>query len=260
MTPQIEPSLRAQDLDFAFGQRKVLHDVHLELYPGEVLAIVGESGSGKSTLLRLLHGDLRPSRGVVEADDGHGRRCDLAELRQQELRQLQRSRWALMTQNSRDSLRMQHSAGANIIERRLAQGERSYARLRAEAKDWLARVEIDPDRIDDTPQQFSGGMLQRLQLARVLISRPSILLLDEPTSGLDLSVQAAVLDLIRKLVQSSAMAVALVTHDLGVARLLAQRLIILQGGRVVEAGLVDQVLEDPQHPYSQLLVASVLTL
>jgi len=252
------PALQARQLHFSYAGRAVLHGIDLDLYPGEVLAIVGESGSGKSTLLRLLYGALAPNSGEIVAVDERGLQHSLRELSQQNLRALQRSSWALVTQNPRDALRMQHSAGANIIERRLAQGERSYDRLRAEAQDWLRRVEIDPARIDDTPEQFSGGMQQRLQLARVLISRPQILFLDEPTSGLDLSVQAAVLDLIRRLVQSSRMAVALVTHDLGVARLLAQRLLILQDGRVVESGLVDQVLEDPQQPYSQLLASAVL--
>ena len=123
---------------------------------------------------------------------------------------------------------------------------------------WLAEVEIDAGRIDDLPRVFSGGMLQRLQIARTLVTHPRLIFMDEPTGGLDVSVQARLLDLIRSLVARLGIAVVLVTHDIAVARLLAQRIMVMQRGRVVEAGLTDQVLDDPQHPYTQLLVSSVL--
>ncbi|MBI3516575.1 MAG: ATP-binding cassette domain-containing protein, partial [Proteobacteria bacterium] len=128
------------------------------------------------------------------------------------------------------------------------------------ALDWLTRVEIDPARIDDMPATFSGGMQQRLQIARNLVSDPRIVLMDEPTGGLDVSVQARLLDLLRDLVAEIGVSVVLVTHDLGVARLLAHRLLVMQHGRVIESGLTDQVLDDPHHAYTQLLVSSVLQL
>jgi putative phosphonate transport system ATP-binding protein len=140
----------------------------------------------------------------------------------------------------------------------MAQGRRHYGDIRAEAAAWLGRVEIDPARLDDLPRNFSGGMLQRLQIARTLVTHPRLVFMDEPTGGLDVSVQARLLDLIRSLVAGLGIAVVLVTHDLSVARLLAQRLMVMQRGRVVESGLTDQVLDDPQHPYTQLLVSSVL--
>ena len=150
------------------------------------------------------------------------------------------------------------SAGGNIGERLMAQGARHYGQIRAKALEWLAQVEIDTARVDDLPRAFSGGMLQRLQIARVLVTHPRLVFMDEPTGGLDVSVQARLLDLIRTLVARFGIAAVLVTHDIAVARLLAQRIMVMQRGRVVEAGLTDQVLDDPRHPYTQLLVSSVL--
>jgi putative phosphonate transport system ATP-binding protein len=150
------------------------------------------------------------------------------------------------------------SAGANIGERLMAQGVRNYQQLRGAGIDWLSQVEIDPLRIDDLPRTFSGGMQQRLQIARNLVSSPRLVFMDEPTGGLDVSVQARLLDLLRGLVRELDLAVVIVTHDLAVARLLADRLMVMRRSRVVETGLTDQILDDPQHPYSQLLVSSVL--
>ena len=153
---------------------------------------------------------------------------------------------------------MDVSAGANVGERLMALGERHYGRIRGEASDWLTRVEMDAGRIDESPRNFSGGMRQRLQIARNLVTRPRLVFMDEPTSGLDVSVQAKLLDLLRSLTRKYSLAAVIVTHDLAVARLLAHRLMVMKAGRVVETGLTDQVLDDPQHPYTQLLVSSVL--
>jgi putative phosphonate transport system ATP-binding protein len=150
------------------------------------------------------------------------------------------------------------SAGANIGERLMAVGARHYGEIRGQAADWMGRVEIDVERLDDRPTTYSGGMRQRLQIARNLVSNPRLVFMDEPTGGLDVSVQARILDLLRGLVEGLHLSVVLVTHDLGVARLLTHRLMVMQGGTVVEQGLTDQVLDDPQHPYTQMLVASIL--
>jgi putative phosphonate transport system ATP-binding protein len=169
-----------------------------------------------------------------------------------------RTDWAIIHQNPRDGLRFSVSAGANVGERLMAAGERHYGRIRGSATDWLERLEIGADRIDDLPSTFSGGMQQRLQIARNLVNGPRLVLMDEPTGGLDVSVQARLLDLLRSLVSELGLAAIVVTHDLAVARLLADRLMVMRGGEVVELGLADRVLDDPQHAYTQLLVSSVL--
>ena len=233
-------------------------DVGFDLWPGEVLGIVGESGSGKTTVLNCLSGRVAADGGQVTYVTASGVPVDMLGLDESARRRLLRSEWGVVHQHARDGLRMGVSAGANVGERLMALGARHYGRVRGQALDWLARVEIGQDRIDDLPETFSGGMLQRLQIARNLVTAPRLVLMDEPTGGLDVSVQARLLDLLRGLVEDLGLSAVIVTHDLAVARLLAHRLLVMRGGEVVEAGLTDQVLDDPQHPYAQLLVSSVL--
>jgi putative phosphonate transport system ATP-binding protein len=250
------PLLAAESLSKWYGLRAACRDVSFELWPGEVLGVVGESGSGKTTLLQLLSGRLTPCGGRVFYHDGDDV-VDVHAASEATRRGLARTQWGMVWQNPSDGLRLGASAGANIGERLMALGQRHYGNIRNTAVDWLRRVEIPEDRIDDPPAAFSGGMRQRLQIARNLVTAPRLVFMDEPTGGLDVSVQAKLLDLIRSLVARMNLAVVLVTHDLAVARLLAHRLMVMQGGRVVEQGLTDRVLDDPLHPYSQLLVSSV---
>jgi putative phosphonate transport system ATP-binding protein len=252
------PLLSARDVTKFYGARAGCRDVSFDLYPGEVLAIVGESGSGKTTLLRCLSGHVAASSGQVLYAMRDGRQMALDEMSEAERRLLMRTDWGFVHQDARDGLRMGVSAGANVGERMMAVGERHYGRIRATAADWLHRVEIPEDRMDDSPWSYSGGMRQRLQIARNLVTSPRLVFMDEPTGGLDVSVQARLLDLIRGLVKRLDLAAIVVTHDLAVARLLSSRMMVMQRGQVIEQGLTDQILEDPQAPYTQLLVSSVL--
>ena len=247
------PLLEAKGLTLRFGAIPALIDVAIDVAPGEVVAIVGESGSGKTTLLRVLSGMMAPDAGTVQW-------CgqDVLAMGEAARRRLMRTEWGYVHQNPRDGLRLAVSAGGNVGERLMAVGARHYGNIRAEALSWLAKVEIDATRIDDLPRTFSGGMQQRLQIARTLVTQPKLVFMDEPTGGLDVSVQARLLDLIRSLSRELGLSVLIVTHDIAAARLLADRILVMRRGRVVEQGLTDRVLDDPQHPYTQLLVSSVL--
>jgi len=248
-----QPLLAVNQLTHLYAPGKGFEQVSFDLWPGEVLGIVGESGSGKTTLLQSLSARLAPQQGSI-----HYQNRDLYQMSESDRRRLLRTEWGVVHQHPMDGLRSQVSAGGNIGERLMATGQRHYGDIRAEASRWLQAVEIDAGRIDDLPTTFSGGMQQRLQIARNLVTQPQLMFMDEPTGGLDVSVQARLLDLLRTLVRELNLAVVIVTHDLGVARLLAHRLLVMKQGRVVESGLTDRVLDDPHHPYTQLLVSSVL--
>jgi putative phosphonate transport system ATP-binding protein len=252
------PLLRVSGLSKYYGPIVGCQDISFELWPGEVMGVVGESGSGKTTLLNCLSAQLALSSGKVEYQSRDRQMVSIHDLEEARQRLLMRTEWGMVHQNPQDGLRMNVSGGANIGERLMATGARYYSQIREEARSWLEQVEVDISRMDHKPATYSGGMQQRLQIARNLVTHPRLVFMDEPTGGLDVSVQARLLDLIRGLVAAFNLSVVLVTHDLAVARLLAHRLMVMRRGQVVESGLTDQVLDDPQHPYSQLLVSSIL--
>ncbi|MBJ7221987.1 MULTISPECIES: phosphonate C-P lyase system protein PhnK [unclassified Brenneria] len=255
---QQQSLLSVRSLTHLYAPGKGFTDVDFQLYPGEVLGIVGESGSGKSTLLNALSGRLKPQQGQVLYLDKDNTELDVYGISENRRRQILRRDWGVVHQHALDGLRSRVSAGGNIGERLMAIGHRHYGYIRRQAEEWLESVEIPADRLDDFPTTFSGGMQQRLQIACNLVTSPRLIFMDEPTSGLDVSVQARLLDLLRNLVMEMGLAVIIVTHDLGVARLLTHRLMVMQQGRIVESGLTDRVLDDPLHPYTQLLTSSVL--
>jgi putative phosphonate transport system ATP-binding protein len=253
-----EALLKVQRLSKFYGGRIGCMNVSFDLWPGEVLAVVGESGSGKTTLLNCLSTRLQADSGMIQYRMRDNALRDVGRMSEAERRFLMRTDWGFVHQNPADGLRMAVSAGANVGERLMAVGERHYGNIRATATDWLSRVEINEDRIDDQPRAFSGGMRQRLQIARNLVTSPRLVFMDEPTGGLDVSVQARLLDLLRGLVQDLHLSVIIVTHDLAVARLISHRMMVMKDGLVIEQGLTDRVLDDPREPYTQLLVSSIL--
>jgi putative phosphonate transport system ATP-binding protein len=253
------PLIRAVGLSKRFGRVQAVRDVDLAVYPGEVLGIVGESGSGKSTVMRLLNLETRADAGEYTLDlDGLRERGNLFALDRFAQREVRTYHIGIVYQNPYLGLRMRYTSSGNVAERLLITGERSFDALRAAARESLSASEFPLDRMDDPPAALSGGMQQRVQLAKAIALSPAVLLLDEPTTGLDVSIQATVLDTLKRLQRERRMAMVLVSHDLGVIRTLADRVMVMRGGEVVEVGLTDQVLEDPQDAYTQQLVHAKL--
>ncbi len=232
--------------------------VDIELYEGEILGIVGESGSGKSTLMKSLYFDFPVTEGDGFIQGYKNGESNIFEESLQQKKFIKNNVMGMVYQNPMLGLRMEFSAAGNISEKLIAAGHRDFSKMTARAEELLKAVEILPQRMKEPPKNFSGGMQQRVQISKALANNPKILLLDEVTTGLDLSVQAKVLDLIRKIRQEFNVSVLLVSHDLSVIRMLADRTIVMLDGEVIERGLTDQILDDPQHPYTQQLVHSLL--
>lgn len=238
--------------------------INFTLKQGEVLGIVGESGSGKSTLMQIVNLSLPADDGEVWYQECDKQRhfplepVNLLTLDKYTRRVFRNQRLGIVYQRPELGLNMQFSVGGNVAEKLLLANWHNIGRIRARTTELMQLTELPPGRIDDDPHTFSGGMLQRVQISKALSSNPAVLLLDEVTSGLDLSVQARVLDLIKRLQWELKMTMLLVSHDLGVIKQLASRTLVMKNGWVVESGLTDQILEDPQHPYTQLLVSSAL--
>ncbi|WP_294927749.1 ATP-binding cassette domain-containing protein [uncultured Paracoccus sp.] len=253
-----QPLLRMEGIRRRFGEVEALGGVDAAVYPGEVLGIVGESGSGKSSLLRMMNLEDTPDAGSyhLAIPDHAGR--NLFDLDRYQRRMLCARRIGIVYQNPHLGLLMGNSSSGNVAERLLIAGERSFATLRDKARAALDASEFPLPRMDAPPAQLSGGMQQRVQLAKAIALEPTLLLLDEPTTGLDVSVQALVLDTLKRLQQERRITMVLVSHDLGVIRTMADRVMVMRRGLVVEQGLVDQVFQDPQHPYTQQLVHAKL--
>lgn len=232
-----------------------VHDVSFEVGPQEVLGVVGESGSGKTTLLRALHLDVAPQSGTMQVS-GVGELLQSAHNHGE----LRRSTVVMVHQNAvAAGLYPRLAAESNVAERLLGTGLRSFTDIHARAADLLTELGLQPQRHVDALATFSGGMAQRVQLARALVDPPRVLLLDEPTTGLDPSVAAGLLEVVQRVTATLESATIVVSHDLAAVRVLATRILVMHHGRIVEHGISEQILEDPQHPYTRLLVSSRLT-
>jgi len=229
-----------------------------DVYPGEVLGIVGESGSGKTTLMRSLYFDIIPTSGSAVLRDYKDGGSNIWSASAAEQRMIKNNVMGMVYQNPGLGLRMNYSAASNIAEKIIAAGSRNAGQMTWRATELLEAVEIMISRMGEAPRNFSGGMQQRVQISKALANNPALLLLDEVTTGLDLSVQAKVLDLIRKIKARYGISILLVSHDLAVIRMLADRTIVMLDGQIVESGLTDQILEDPQGAYTQQLVHSLI--
>jgi ABC-type glutathione transport system ATPase component len=246
-------ALELDDLSVGYGHPRrhpaVCRHVSLQVPAGETIAIVGESGSGKSTLAKAVVGFLRPRGGRIRLGGE-----DLASLRGSRLRAARR-RIQMVPQDPNGSLDPRLTVGAAIreaLDRSLPRRQRA-----GEVDRLLDTVSLDPAAAERYPHEFSGGQRQRIAIARALAARPDVLVADEITSALDCSVQADILNLIRDLQRRTPLSVLFITHDLAVVSYIAQFVVVLRAGQVVERGRVPDVLLTPAHPYTDRLIRSM---
>jgi oligopeptide/dipeptide ABC transporter ATP-binding protein len=244
------------------GRVQAVDGVDFKLAAGEVLAIVGESGSGKSVTAQTLIGLTRGPNSRIEGSvrlSGE----ELTTLSESKLQEIRGRQIAMIFQDPMTSLNPVHRVGSQIIEAIRAH-DRSIDKKagRSRAVELLDSVGIpDPERrVDDYPHEFSGGMRQRAMIAMGLALEPSILIADEPTTALDVTIQAQILHLIQDLNRGRGLATILITHDLGVVAEVADRVLVMYGGKVVEQGTLDDIFYDPQHPYTWGLLGSLTRL
>ncbi|HEX6355669.1 ABC transporter ATP-binding protein [Actinophytocola sp.] len=255
------PLLRVSGLRTEFplkdGRVRAVHDVSFDIEPGDVLGIVGESGSGKSVTARSI---MRIVRAPGEVVDGSVELAgeNLLALSEKEMRRRRGSGVAMVFQDPQAALNPVMTVGAQIVEAMTLHGvDKKSARGRA--LELLDQVGI-PDaatKIDHYPHQFSGGMRQRVVIAIALANEPALLIADEPTTALDVTIQAQILRLLLRLRDELGLAIAIITHDMGVVAEMCTRVVVMYGGRVVEQGTVEQVLQRPRHPYTAALLAAM---
>ncbi|WP_243228325.1 ATP-binding cassette domain-containing protein [Microbacterium sp. CIAB417] len=249
--------LRVNDVTQRFGHgdaaMTALDDVSLRVRRGETLGLVGESGSGKSTLARAILLMRKPTAGTIEFDG-----VDITGLRGRALRR-HRRRVQMVFQDPNDSLDPRFSVARSIAEPLVAAGVSPKERRRRIA-DSLDRVGLPMEAAGRYPHEFSGGQRQRIAIARAMAAEPEFVVLDEPTSALDVSVQAQVLNLLVQLQNETGVTYLFITHNLSVVHHIAHRVAVMHQGRVVEEGTGEQVMNAPEHPYTQRLLESMPVL
>jgi len=258
------PLLDVRGLKIALDgiEQPLVDGVDLSLLPGETLCIVGESGCGKSLTSLALMGllqtpPLRVTGGMAKLTGE-----DLLAMGTARLRSIRGGRMAMIFQEPMTSLNPALRIGEQIAEAVRRHKGVSQAKARARALEMLRRVRIPApeQRLDEFPHQLSGGMRQRAMIAMALANDPELLIADEPTTALDVTIQAQILDLMRQLKAETGAAMVLITHDLGVVAEMADKVAVMYGGRIVEAGTAEQIFTDPQHPYTIGLMSSMPSL
>ena len=258
MSERADPMMAIEGLAIEIDGNRIVDGVSLGVETGRILAIVGESGCGKSlTALSVL--GLLPSAAQVSAGSIRLGGRELTGLSEAELSQVRGNDAAIIFQEPVASLNPLMRVGEQVEEALLLHRGLSRAAAREEAIAIMARVGIpDPARrARQYPFELSGGMCQRIMIASALICRPSLLIADEPTTALDVTIQAQILDLMRRLRDEVGSAVVLITHDMGVVADLADDVCVMYGGRIVESGPVDAIFAEPSHPYTRLLLGTI---
>lgn len=237
-------------LGFASGRVDAVKDISLDLYQGETYALVGESGSGKSTTGRLLQGLIVPTAGTITLE---GRPMDTTHKSSKILRRdIQ-----MIFQDPHSSLNPRRRVRSILEEALRITGERDRSTLRAKVKECLEAVGFSEGHAERFPHEFSGGQRQRIGIARALMVEPKVLICDEPVSALDVSIQAQVLNLLRRLQRERGLTYLFISHDMSVVRYLADRIGVMYKGELVEEQTASRLYEAPQHPYTRKLLASV---
>jgi peptide/nickel transport system ATP-binding protein len=252
------PVLQVRGLRIDFAQpRPAVNDVHLEVAPGEVVALVGESGSGKSMTARAVLGLLPPRARAEGSITVRGR--EVLNASEDVLNEVRGGAVGMVFQEPQTALNPVRTIGWQLTEALRAHGDLSRREARLRAKDLLVQVELpDPEeRLGYYPHQLSGGQKQRVVLALALANDPALLLADEPTTALDVTVQAEILDLLRQLNQRIGTSILLITHNMGVVAEMADRVVVLRSGDVVEEAGVQEIFASPQHPYTRQLLEAV---
>lgn len=236
-----------------------VRQLSLSLDPGEVVALVGESGSGKSVACRAIMGLLPQPGGRITHGSVRLRGRELRELSQREMSGVRGKEIAIVFQDALSSMNPVITIGTQIVEviRRHLSVDRNDALDRARGLLHMVGIADSRNRVRAYPHEFSGGMRQRAMLAMALAATPSLLIADEPTTALDVTTQAQILELLRRLQSGSQMSILFVTHDLGVAAGIADRIAVMYGGSIVELGPAEQVLSEPLHPYTRGLLQAV---
>jgi peptide/nickel transport system ATP-binding protein len=254
--------LEVDDLEIGYhvrgGVLRALTDVSFTVHPGEIVGVVGESGCGKSTLASALL-RLLPPNGEIRRGGIVFRGRDLRALRTDEMRDLRGKEIAMIFQDPLTSLNPTFTVGRQMVDVQRAHIKADRGVLRRRALELLEQVGI-PDaaeRLNDYPHQFSGGMRQRIMIAMALLLEPALLIADEPTSALDVTLEAQIVELLRRLRESHGTAILFVSHDLGVISQICDRVVVMYAGRAVEQGSVAQIFNAPRHPYTQALLAAV---
>ena len=250
------------DFETPLGTVRAIDGANFDLRAGETLAILGESGSGKSVSAAAVMGLVPSPPGRISGGEVLLGDRDLVRISAREMRRVQGDRIAMVFQDAITSLNPGLTVGYQIAEPLRVKQGLSRAAARKRAIELMERVQIASaaQRVDDYPHQFSGGMSQRVMIAMALALDPEILIADEPTTALDVTVQAQIMDLLRNLQRETGMAIILITHDIGVAAEMADRVAVMYAGRIVESGPVQDILYKPSHPYTIGLMDSIPTL
>ncbi|NSL51464.1 ABC transporter ATP-binding protein [Calidifontibacillus erzurumensis] len=259
----MNPILKVKDLHVSFhtyaGEVKALRGVNFELNEGETLAIVGESGSGKSVTTRSIMRILPPAKARITHGEILFEGKNLLELREKEMQLYRGSKISMVFQDPMSALNPTMTIGKQLTEgiRKHLNYSKFEAKLRAIEQMKQVGIANAETRFNQYPHQFSGGMRQRIMIAMALLCNPKILIADEPTTALDVTVQAQILDLMKKIQERQKTSIILITHDLGVVASMADRVVVMYGGMVVESGTVEEIFYEPKHPYTWGLLMSV---